>query len=104
MIVKPLFLLALTATLAAAQSQPAEPPVKFAITHVESSKPQIVRIYNLDEGVREIVLPPAPVLMSQLPDPLKTEKARVEAGQPQTIVIFNLGEGTREIELSPVPR
>jgi hypothetical protein len=37
-----------------------EPPplVKFDLTHVENGQPQIVRIYGLDEGTREIVLPP----------------------------------------------
>jgi hypothetical protein len=33
-------------------------PVTFAVTHTEASEPQIVRIYNLDGGTREIVLPP----------------------------------------------
>jgi hypothetical protein len=103
--VKPLLLIALWASLATAQS-PVQPsnPVSFKITHVEASKPQIIRIYNLDEGTREIVLPPAAVLLSELADSRKSEKTRVVAGEPQTIVIFNLGEGTREIELSPVPK
>jgi len=36
-----------------------EEPVRFEVTHVEEvPKPQIVRIYNLDEGTREIVLQP----------------------------------------------
>jgi len=34
------------------------PPVKFEVTHTEDSQPQIIRIFGLDEGVREIVLPP----------------------------------------------
>jgi len=44
--------------LAAEPEQPAS-PVKFAITHVEAFQPRIIRIFNLDEGTREIVLPPA---------------------------------------------
>jgi hypothetical protein len=42
--------------IAAAPAQPST-PVKFEVTHVEGP-PQIVRIFGLDEGVREIVLPP----------------------------------------------
>ena len=30
---------------------------QFKVTHVEAGEPQIVRIFNLDEGTREIVLP-----------------------------------------------
>jgi hypothetical protein len=49
-------------TPALTQPTPAtpEPPplVKFDLTHVENGQPQIVRIYGLDEGTREIVLPP----------------------------------------------
>jgi hypothetical protein len=71
---------------------------------VEASKPQVVRIFNLDEGPREIVLPPAPILVSELSDPPRSEKAHSDAGKPQTVVIFNLGEGTREIELSTQPK
>ncbi len=41
---------------AAAATTPPE-PVKFKVTHVEASEPQIIRIFNLDEGTREIVLP-----------------------------------------------
>ena len=41
---------------AAAATTPPE-PVKFKVTHVEAGEPQIVRIFNLDEGTREIVLP-----------------------------------------------
>jgi hypothetical protein len=33
-------------------------PVKFEVTHVEEGQPQIIRIFGLDEGTREIVLPP----------------------------------------------
>jgi hypothetical protein len=43
--------------IAAAQT-PAPEPVKFEVTHTEAGEPQIVRIYNLDGGTREIVLPP----------------------------------------------
>jgi hypothetical protein len=50
--VTPLLLIAFTAI-----QQTAE-PVKFEITHVEEREPQIVRIFNLEEGVREIAVPP----------------------------------------------
>jgi hypothetical protein len=43
----------------AAPAPPAPPaPVKFEVTHTEATEPQIVRIYGLDGGVKEIVLPP----------------------------------------------
>jgi hypothetical protein len=32
-------------------------PVRFEITHVESTQPRIIRIFNLEEGTREITLP-----------------------------------------------
>jgi len=101
MIVKPLFLLALGATLAiagphpnwsqspeapqrnAVPSQPSD-PVTFAIIHVEASQPQIIRIFNLDEGTREI------------------EMTHVEASHPQIVRILNLDEGTLDIVL-PAP-
>ena len=37
---------------------PAPEPVMFTVIHTEASVPQIVRIFGLDEGVKEIVLPP----------------------------------------------
>jgi len=98
---KPLFLLALGAILAAAQSPngpqsptapqlTAEPeqlpePVRFEITHVEAGQPQIVRIFNLDEGTREIKI------------------SHVEASHPQVIRICNLDDGTVDIVLPLAP-
>ena len=97
-IVKPLFLLALGATLATAhpiwpQSPDAPPPpaesaqppdpVKFEISHVEAGQPQIIRIFNLDEGTREIKM------------------THVEASQPQVVRIFNLDEGVLDLVLPP---
>ena len=35
--------------------QPVE-PVSFSVTHVEDAHPQIIHIYNLDDGPRTIVL------------------------------------------------
>jgi hypothetical protein len=35
--------------------QPTE-PVSFSVTHVEDTHPQIIHIYNLDDGPRAIVL------------------------------------------------
>ncbi len=32
-------------------------PVSFFVTHVEDAHPQIIHIYNLDDGPRAIVLP-----------------------------------------------
>lgn len=69
-------------------------PVSFKITHVESSKPQIVRIFNLDEGMRVIVLPPVRIIAADS-GPAPTA---VEAEKSAPIRIFNLStEGTREI-------
>jgi hypothetical protein len=100
--VKPLFLLALWAMLsiaaprpnwpqagdqpqsASASAQPSE-PVTFAITHVEASRPQIIRIFNLDEGTREI------------------EMTHVEASHPQVVRILNLDGGTLDIVLALAP-
>lgn len=115
--VKPLFLMVLATTLATAGSPPAEPkvtaepaepssPVKFAIVHVEAGKPEIVRICYLDEGTREVVVPPAPQNASELapsPNPGKPEGNQVEASEPQIVHIFNSGEGNREIVIPPVP-
>ncbi len=51
--------LAVPVEIAAVRPAGAPPqPVKFEVTHTEASQPQIVRIFNLDEGTREIVLPP----------------------------------------------
>jgi hypothetical protein len=62
--------------------QPAE-PVTFSITHVEDSRPQIIHIYNLDDGPRAIVL----------------ARARSENSGSSRIRILNaLGEGVQEIE------
>lgn len=32
-------------------------PVSFSLTHVEDAHPQIIHIYNLDDGARAIILP-----------------------------------------------
>jgi hypothetical protein len=62
--------------------QPME-PVSFSITHVEDTHPQIIRIYNLDDGARAIVLP-------------RSQSGAADSSQP--IRIFNaLGEGVQEI-------
>jgi|HubBroStandDraft_6_1064221.scaffolds.fasta_scaffold854022_1 hypothetical protein len=59
--------------------------VTFEITHVEASQPQIIRIFNLDEGTREF------------------EITHVETDEPQIVRILNPDEGTREIVLPPAP-
>ena len=58
-------------------------PVSFSVTHVEDAHPQIIHIYNLDDGPRAIVLP----------------RAKSEDGDSsRPIRIFNvLAEGVREI-------
>ena len=91
--VKLLIVVTIAAALAAAQSQPAPPdaegpiqpatPVRFEITHVEDSQPQIIRILNLPEGNREFVLPPP--------------------SQAQTARILNLDDGPGAIVFSPAP-
>jgi hypothetical protein len=86
-----MFLIAFTAVWALAGQQTAE-PVKFEITHVEEREPQIVRIFNLEEGTRVVVLPPRFVTV-------KSEKPSSELAQP--IRIFNLEEGVREIAVPP---
>ena len=61
--------------------------VSFSVTHAEDAHPQIVHIYNLDEGPRSLVLP------------------RVQSeddDSPRPIRIFNvLGEGVQEIAQPP---
>ena len=42
---------------AASGSEPAVDPVTFEITRLEDARPRFIRIYNLDEGTREILLP-----------------------------------------------
>jgi hypothetical protein len=75
-------------------AEPEPPPVKFVMTHVEALEPQVVRICYLDDGTREIVLPPLSL-------PIATAPA--EASQPQVIRILNADEGTREIVVKPKP-
>jgi hypothetical protein len=58
-------------------------PVSFSVTHVEDTHPQIIHIYNLEDGPRVIVLPRA-----------QSE----DADSCGPIRIFNaLGEGVQEI-------
>jgi hypothetical protein len=62
-------------------------PVSFSVTHVEDTHPQIIHIYNLDDGPRAIVLP----------------RAQSEDADPsRPIRIFNaLAEGVQEIAVPP---
>jgi hypothetical protein len=103
-----LFLIAFAAACAATQAiaqspsamsqpEPAAKPVKFSMTHVESSKPQIVRICYLEEGTREVVLPPAVVLNPGA----SSEKTEADPAEPQIIHISNLDDGSREIVVLP---
>jgi hypothetical protein len=62
-------------------------PVSFFVTHVEDAHPQIIHIYNLDDGPRAIVLP-------------RVQSQDADSSQP--IRIFNAsGEGIQEIEQPP---
>jgi len=63
--------------------QPAE-PVSFSVTHLEDTHPQIIHIYNLDDGPRTIILP-------------RAQSEDADSSRP--IRIFNvLGDGVQEIE------
>jgi hypothetical protein len=58
-------------------------PVSFSVTHVEDTHPQIIHIYNLDDGPRAMVL-------------ARAESDDAESSRP--IRIFNaLGDGVQEI-------
>jgi hypothetical protein len=58
-------------------------PVSFSVTHVEDAHPQIVYIYNLEDGRRAIVLP-------------RVQSEDADSSRP--IRIFNaLEEGVLEI-------
>jgi hypothetical protein len=62
-------------------------PVSFSVTHVEDAHPQIIHIYNLDDGPRAIVLPRVP---------------SEDADSSRTIRIFNvLEQGVLEIGQPP---
>jgi hypothetical protein len=41
----------------AAEPEPPPAPYRFEVTHVEASQPRIIRIFNLEEGTREVNLP-----------------------------------------------
>jgi hypothetical protein len=57
-------------------------PVSFSVTHVEDTHPQIIHIYNLEDGPHAIVL----------------ARAQSEDDSSRPIRIFNaLGEGIQEI-------
>lgn len=63
-------------------------PVRFSVTHVEDVHPQFIHIYNLDDGPRAILLPPAE---SEDDDPSRP------------IRIFNAStEGVQEIAQQPI--
>ena len=77
-----IFAIALAVARLLEAPQPAE-SVSFAVTHVEDAHPQIIHIYNLDDGARAIVLARAP---------------SEDSGSFQPIRIFNAsGEGVQEI-------
>jgi hypothetical protein len=75
--------LAIAVARLVSEHQPVE-PVSFSVTHIEDTHPQIIHIYNMDDGPRAIILPHA-----------QSE----DAGSSRPIRIFNaLGEGVQEIE------
>jgi hypothetical protein len=57
------------------------PPVSFSLTHVEDAHPQIIRIYNLDDGPRAIVLPHAQSDDSTSARPIRIFNASAEGVQ-----------------------
>lgn len=75
--------------------KPEEPadPVTFQVTHVESGKPQIVRIFYLDDGIHQITLPPMP--------PPGSDQMPVDVTQPLIVRILNLDEGVRGFVIPP---
>jgi hypothetical protein len=80
------FALAILVARLAGALQPVE-PVSFFVTHVEDTHPQIIHIYNLDDGPRAIVLP-------------RAQSEDADSSRP--IRIFNaLREGVQEIEQPP---
>ncbi len=94
----------------AAESTPApvQPtkPVTFTLTHVESSKPQVVRICYLDEGTREIVLPPAVITNTLVTNQDGKQSAAVvkqdpDPSEPQIVRISNLDDGNHAIVVEP---
>lgn len=95
----------------AAVLEPAESPnpVRFEITHVEASQPQVIRILYLEEGTREIVLSPVSYVFHRPENNPKAapqaslEITHVDASQSQVIRIFNLDEGAREIAPAVCP-
>ena len=60
--------------------QPQE-PVSFSLTHVEDAHPQIIHIYNLDDGPRAIVLPHAPSQDADSSTPIRIFNASAEGVQ-----------------------
>lgn len=71
----------------------------FKLTHLESTKPQVVRICYLDEGTREIILPPAVVLNPNARP--SEEKKEAEPAEPQIVFISNLDDGNHAIVVDP---
>jgi hypothetical protein len=61
-------------------------PVSFSVTHVEDAHPQIVHIYNLDEGPRALTLPRAQAEDDDSSRPIRIfnalEEGVQEIGQP----------------------
>ena len=97
-VVRFLVLISLAAAVATAQSPPAaeaqpSPDVfKFEVTHLEATKPRYIRIFNLDEGTRLILLPP----------PRSSASGFAQSSEDSFALIFNGSEeGIREIVLTP---
>lgn len=98
-VVRFLVLISLAAAVATAQSpppaaeaQPSPDVFKFEVTHLEATKPRYIRIFNLDEGTRLILLPP----------PRSSASGFAQSSEDSFALIFNGSEeGIREIVLTP---
>jgi len=62
-------------------------PVSFSVMHVEDTHPQIIHIYNLDDGPRAIVLP-------------RVQSEDADPSRP--ILIFNASEEGVQVIDQPV--
>ncbi len=74
----------------------APPAVTFKMTHMEG-EPMVVRILYLDDGTREIIVPPLPIRSPDAgPAPEQTQPDAA-----QVIVISNTDQGVQGVVLEP---
>ena len=55
--------------------------IRFSVTHIEDTHPQIIHIYNLDDGPRAIVLPHAHSEDADSSRPIRIFNALGEGGK-----------------------